>query len=197
MAKSLNFVPKNAKFHKSSYLFKIKGYSIWELVLLQSEVYVFWIFRSLPTYLGFIPRYLICKIFFKSLESFCFIQPNVFISHSFRIECGKNFVVTSNTYINAVGGLIIGDNVLIGPGVVISSGEHQYQNKKIPVKLQEIKLKTITIEDDVWIGANAVIMPGITLKKGTAVGAGAIVTKSTEPYSVMVGVPAKRIKFRS
>jgi len=176
---------------------KAKVYTVWELILLELESYIFWMFRSIPSFLGFIPRYLLCRLFFKRLKSFCVIQPNVFISHSFRIKCGKNFVVNSNTYINAVGGLIIGDNVLVGLNVVISSGEHQYQDKKIPVTLQKIINKKIIIKDDVWIGANAVIMPGVTLETGTVVGAGAVVTKSTEPYSVVVGVPAKRIKSRS
>lgn len=175
---------------------KIKVYSLKELILLELEAYITWIFRSWPSFLGFIPRFLVCKLFFKKLDSFCVIQPNVYIVHGFRIVCGKNFVVNSNTYINAVGGLEIGNNVLLGPNVVISSGEHQFKDKQIPITLQKIVCKKIIIENDVWIGANAVIMPGIKLAEGTVVGAGSIVTKSTEPYSVVVGVPAKKIKSR-
>lgn len=175
---------------------KVSVYSFRELVLLELESYLSWIFRQWPSFLGFIPRFLISKIFFKKLGSFCVIQPNVYIVHGFRIKCGSNFAVNSNTYINAVGGLEIGDNVLLGPNVVISSGEHQYTDKKIPVTLQKIIHKKIKIEDGVWIGANAVIMPGVTLAEGTVVGAGAVVTKSTEPYIIVGGVPAKKIKNR-
>ncbi len=120
----------------------------------------------------------------------------MFINHCFRLSVGRNFVVNSNTYINAVGGITIGDNVLLGVNVVISSGVHNYSDRSTPVTLQPITPKQIIIEDDVWIGANVVIMPGITLRKGTVVGAGAVVTHSTDPYSVMAGVPARKIKER-
>jgi acetyltransferase-like isoleucine patch superfamily enzyme len=54
----------------------------------------------------------------------------------------------------------------------------------------------VVIEDDVWIGAGAKILDGVTLRKGSVIGAGAVVTKSTESYGVYAGVPAKLIKFR-
>ncbi|MBU3935475.1 acyltransferase [Patescibacteria group bacterium] len=175
---------------------KAKVYFLWELILLELEAYFVWPFRGLPSFLGFLTRFLVYKIFFKRLDSFCVIQPNVFFVHCFRIECGKNFAVNSNTYINAVGGVEIGDDVLIGANVVISSGEHQYKDAKTPVTLQKIVPKKITIGNGVWIGANVVVMPGVTLAEGTVVGAGAVVTKSTEPFCVVVGVPAKKIKSR-
>jgi len=58
------------------------------------------------------------------------------------------------------------------------------------------KGKAVTIGNDVWIGHNAIIMPGVTIGNGAVIGAGAIVTKDAEPYSVVAGVPAKRIKMR-
>lgn len=176
---------------------KAKVYTFKELLMLEIEAYITWIFRGLPSFLGFIPRFLSYKLLTKSLSSFCVIQPNVFITHCFRLSVGRNFVVNSNTYINAVGSITIGDNVLIGVNVVISSGVHNYSDRNVPVTLQPITPKEIIIEDDVWIGANAVIMPGVTLRKGTVVGAGAVVTHSTEPYSVVAGVPARKIKDRT
>lgn len=175
---------------------KARVYSIWELILLESEAYLTWPFRGLPSFLGFITRFLVYKLFFKRLDSFCVIQPNVFVVHCFRVECGRNLAVNSNTYINAVGGVEIGNDVLIGANVVVSSGEHQYKDPKKPVTLQKIMPKKITIGNGVWIGANVVIMPGVTLAEGTVVGAGAVVTKSTEPFSVVAGVPARKIRER-
>jgi maltose O-acetyltransferase len=175
---------------------KLKEYSFKKLFLLEIEAYLAWPFRQLPSLLGYIPRFLIYKLLFKRLDSFCFIQPNVYFSHCFNISCGKNFVVNSNSYFHAFGGIEIGDYVLIGPNVVISSGRHEYSNLKEPVMIQPISPAKIVIEDEVWIGANAVIMPGVTLGKGTVVGAGSVVTKSTEPFSIIVGVPAKKIKDR-
>jgi len=58
------------------------------------------------------------------------------------------------------------------------------------------KEKGVTVGNDVWIGHNAVIMPGVAIGNGAVIGAGAVVTKNVEPYSIVVGVPAKRIKMR-
>ena len=179
------------------FLHKISGYDISSLLLLELEAYLTWPFRSLPSFLGYVPRYLIYKLLFKKLDSFCFIQPNVFFSHCYNIRCGKNFVVNSNTYFHGIGGIDIGDYVLVGPNVVISSGMHEYTKSREPVALQNIVPRKIIIEDGVWIGANVVVMPGIRISKGTIVGAGSVVTKSTEPYSVVAGVPAKQIKLRA
>lgn len=177
-------------------MIKSRKYSFIELLRLEWEALLGWASRWLGGFPGFILRFLINKLLFRKIGFMCYIQPNVFIVHSERIVCGYNFCVNSNSYINGVGGIEIGNNVLLGSGVVISSGEHQYNDSLDPVVLQKIIPKKIIIGNGVWIGANAVIMPGVTLAEGTVVGAGAIVTKSTEPFSVMVGVPARKIKKR-
>lgn len=175
---------------------KTKDYSLKELALLELEAYLSWPFRSLPSFFGYIPRYVVYKLLFKHLDSFCFIQPNVYFSHCFNISCGRNFIVNSNAYFHGLGGIEIGDYVLIGPNVVISSGKHEYKQNTGPVMLQHITPKKIIIGNGVWIGANAVIMPGVHLAEGTVVGAGAVVTKSTKPFTVVAGVPAKVVKHR-
>jgi maltose O-acetyltransferase len=177
------------------FLEKLKNYNWKELFFLELEAYLSWPFRSLPSFLGYITRFLVYKLLFKELKSFCFIQPNVFFSHCHNIRCGKNFIVNSHSYFHGLGGIEIGDYVLIGPNVVVSSGRHEILGRKY-VMLQNITPQKIVIGDGVWIGANAVIMPGVTLAKGTVVGAGAVVTKSTQAFSVVVGVPAKRMKTR-
>jgi len=178
------------------FLGKTVDYSIGELLQLEIESYLGWIVRGLPSFLGYFPRYLVYKLLFKKLDSFCFIQPNVFFSHTFRITCGKGLIVNSNTYFHALGGIEIGDNVLIGPNVVISSGEHGYKEGRKPVMWQKITPKKIIIERGVWLGANVVVMPGVIIAEGTIVGAGAIVTKSTKPFTIVAGVPAKKIGDR-
>ncbi|MBU0487213.1 MAG: acyltransferase [Bacteroidetes bacterium] len=97
---------------------------------------------------------------------------------------------------NAIGGITIGDFVLLGSNVTVSSGQHDIEGAEPPVFARATIPKPIVIEDDVWIGAGAVIMPGITIAKGTVIGANSVVTKSTEPYSVVVGAPAKKVRSR-
>ena len=95
----------------------------------------------------------------------------------------------------AGGGIYIGNNVLIAPNVVIRAADHGIKASTL-IRDQPHRPGVICIEDDVWIGSNAVITSNVTLRKGTVVGAGAVVTKSTEPYSIVGGVPARKISQR-
>ncbi|WP_140287112.1 acyltransferase, partial [Vibrio parahaemolyticus] len=90
-------------------------------------------------------------------------------------------------------GVIIGDNVLIGPNVIIYSQNHKYKNKKLIIREQGYEKAPVYIEDDSWIAASCIILPGVKIAQGSVVAAGSVVTKSTEPYSVYAGVPAKKI----
>lgn len=111
-----------------------------------------------------------------------------------RIEDGSE--VNNFTFINGDGSVKIGRNVLIGPHVTIVSANHGFNNPGMPIKQQESILKEVVIEDDVWIGASAVILPGVHIGKGSIVGAGAVVTKHCAPGSILFGVPAQCHGFR-
>ncbi len=176
---------------------KLNAYSLKDILVSEIESDIYFFVKYLPGSVGYILRYLYLKIFSHSIKGMAFVQPGVIFIFTKNISIGNNFACNSNTYINGIGAVSIGDNVLIGPNVVISSGEHQIENNKVAVLFQPILRKPIIIEDNVWIAANVVVMPGVTISKGTVVGAGSIVTKSTERYSVVVGVPARKIKDRS
>ena len=115
-----------------------------------------------------------------------------------HIEMGSNVDCNSNVMINAdCGGSIkIGSNVLIGPNVVLRASDHVFTKRDTPIRQQGHEIGEIIIEDDVWIAANAVILPNVTVKKGAIVGAGAVVTKDVETYTIVGGVPAKPIGMR-
>lgn len=136
---------------------------------------------------------------------------NVKIASGVLIHCGhkcmsemkKNVYIGDNSYIgpNSVlfgeGEIEIGRNCEIAPGVVITSREHTYSKIDVPIREQRSEFNKVLLEDDVWIGCNASILPGVSIGKGSIVGAGAVVTKNIAPYSVAVGVPAKVIKKRN
>lgn len=123
--------------------------------------------------------------------------------HSKKITIGRNSAV--HAFGTLIGEVSIGDNVMIAKNVFISSGKHHYTiQPELPIKLQDgiyakthgIYSKEVIIEDDVWIGANCVIMSGISIGKGSIIGANSVVTADVPPYSVVAGSPAKKIKNR-
>ena len=113
-----------------------------------------------------------------------------------KIKIGSDCSVNPYTTLFANGDLIIGDWVRIATHVVINPGNHLYDDIDTPIDLQPSTYKGVTIEDDVWIGAGVIILQGCTIGKGSVIGAGTVVTKSVEPYSVVVGVPGRVIKKR-
>lgn len=97
---------------------------------------------------------------------------------------------------NSKGLIKIGNNVRIAPNVMMISANHVFENPDIPIREQGMEVKPITIEDDVWVAGRVNIIAGVTIGKGSVIGAGSVVTKDIPPYSVAVGVPAKVIKER-
>ena len=113
---------------------------------------------------------------------------------------------------NAVGDVMIGDhtriglhNTIIGPveigshvnlaqGITVTALNHNFDDTEKRIDEQGVITNPVTIEDDVWIGANAVILPGVTIGNHCVVAAGAVVTKDVPPHSLVAGVPAKVIK---
>jgi len=128
---------------------------------------------------------------------------NIRIMEHVWIDCPKNLTIGENcrinrgVYIQAFGGVDIGSNVGIGPGALIYSLNHNFRKKDQLYMDQRYTPDRVVIEDDVWIAAHAKILPGVTIRKGTIVAAGAVVTKDTEEYSIMAGVPAKVIGYRA
>jgi galactoside O-acetyltransferase len=112
------------------------------------------------------------------------------------IVIGDNMSMNTNVQIGASSGQItIGSNVLIGPNVVLRAADHGIA-MGAPIRFQPHVGGVIVVEDDVWIGANAVILRDVTLGQGCVVAAGAVVTKNVEPYAVVGGVPARKISSR-
>jgi galactoside O-acetyltransferase len=112
-----------------------------------------------------------------------------------KIIIGKRVSINSNVILGAAndGEINIGNDVLIGPNVVIRASNHIYELKSIPINKQGHTGGKIIIEDDVWIGANVVILPNVSVGKGAVIGAGAVVNRDIPTYAMAGGVPAKVI----
>ncbi len=118
-----------------------------------------------------------------------YIHENVFIRSNVKIQIGENTTINRNTSI--LDNVVIGKDCSIAPNCVIVGSNHIFNNPLITIKSQGSELKGIIIEDDVWVAANVTIVDGVRIGKGSVIAAGATVTKSVEPYSIMGGVPAK------
>jgi len=114
------------------------------------------------------------------------------------IDIGDNVKCNFNVMINAdCGGRIrIGNNVLLGPGVMMRASNHAYGDNTIPIIEQGHSAGVIVIEDNVWIGANVVVLPGVTIASGSIIAAGSLVNKSVPANMIYGGIPAAFIKTR-
>lgn len=122
------------------------------------------------------------------------VQENVYVSGPGRVKIGSNCQINENVFIQ---GAIIGNNVMIAANTSLIANMHKHDRTDIPMNMQgKIVDNKVIVEDDVWIGRNAVVMPGVRIGTGSIVAAGAVVTKDVPPYSIVGGVPAKVIKKR-
>lgn len=142
-----------------------------------------------------------CQLFGKGLS----IGDHVLIKDNCRIvsygeagvKIGSNCYIGSYTTIGVEGGAVeIGDHFMCGSNCKVIAANHTAQDYTKPMTVQPMGLGQVKIADDVWLGANVIILPNVNIGRGAIVAAGAVVTKNVEPFSVVGGVPAKPIKYR-
>lgn len=129
---------------------------------------------------------------------------NVYIGHQTILKgyYKNEMVIDDNTWIgqgcffHSAGGLRIGQNVGIGPHVKIITSRHEEEGIDVPILFSRIEMGQVLIDDDCDLGVGSIVLPGVTIGRGSQVGAGAVVTKDVEPYSIVIGVPARVIKKR-
>lgn len=121
-----------------------------------------------------------------------FVMKRVYIMTPQQLKIGEYSHINRGCVLDARGSITIGNNVSISHNVSIISGSHDYRSKNFRGRFLPIK-----IDDYVWIGNNAIIQQNINIGKGAVICAGAVVTKDVEPFSVVAGVPAKKIKERN
>lgn len=112
------------------------------------------------------------------------------------LKVGNNSSIGPYSYIGCSGYIEIGENVMMSPRVSIYSENHNFSETDRPMIEQGVTRSFVIIEDDCWIAANAVILAGVTVGKGSVIAAGSIVTKDVPPYSIVGGNPARIIKSR-
>jgi len=131
------------------------------------------------------------------------LQGDVWLSRGCYVVAGQaEVVVGPRSYVGprclmyGHAGIRVGRDVLLANDVQLICGNHTFARRDIPIRAQPPEGKPIVIEDDVWLGASVIVLGGVTVGRGSVVGAGSVVTRSLPPYSIARGVPAKVVGVR-
>ena len=173
-----------------------REHSLRQMATLFMEQYVGLLLRWLPGFEGIAIRSGFYRLLFARLDGFAFIYSGAYLDHSYNIHAGRSLSINTGAFISARAPLRFGHGVLVGPNVVIITSNHRYDMPDRPISEQGHQLAEIHIGDDCWIGANAVILAGVNVAEGTIVSAGSVVTRDTQPYTIVAGAPAERIGER-
>jgi acetyltransferase-like isoleucine patch superfamily enzyme len=155
---------------------------------------------------------------FKHLGAGVVIEPGVLVFHPENIELGDGVYVGHYTilkgyhnnrmvigpgtwigqqcFLHGAGGIVIGANVGIGPGVKVLTSFHGEDGRTVPIVHSRIETAAVEILSDSDIGVGAILLPGVTIGRGAQIGAGAIVSRSVPDYAVAAGVPARVLRYR-
>jgi len=156
--------------------------------------------------------FLLFGLVFKRLHVSDYVSPLAYINKRHRLELGGDCLIQRFSTIWGVvkighsvqigpgvciyGRVEIGDDCMLAPNAVLAAGGHGMATRKVPMMRQGAEMKGIKIGRDVWIGANAVVMDGVTVGEGAIIGALSVVTHDVEPYAIMAGNPARKIRER-
>jgi maltose O-acetyltransferase len=141
-------------------------------------------------------RRAVCRPIFKSMGRNVTIERGAYFGWGNELSIGDDSGLGVNCL--CVGPITIGRDVMMGPDVIVLTVNHETSDVTRPMRGQGSRPnRPVVIEDDVWIGTRAIILPGVTVHRGAIVGAGAVVTKDVPPFAVVGGNPARVIKYRN
>lgn len=146
------------------------------------------------TAIGVMLRRLVVSGIFKHTGRRINLAAGVRFGRGSRLSIGNDSGIGENSRIVCMNDVTIGDNVMIGPEVMILTGGHDYMDASIRLIDQRIVTAPVLIGNDVWIGARALILPGVTIGDRSIIGAGSVVTKDVPPHTLVAGNPAKPVK---
>lgn len=155
------------------------------------------VLMHLPGRVGFELRRLIIPKYFASCGLEVHILNNVRYRGINNLVVGNNVRIGDDVFIQASGGVTLEDDVMLGPGVKIWSINHRYDSLERPIWAQGYICDPVVIGKGCWLGANAIVLPGVNLPEGCVVSAGSVVNKKQyPPFSIIAGNPARVIGTR-
>ncbi|MFB4351386.1 acyltransferase [Microbacterium sp. CR_7] len=112
------------------------------------------------------------------------------------LRVGDRSSFATGCFIGCSGSIVIGDDVMLGPGVRVYSENHVFADPEAPIKSQGVERGEVVIGDDCWIGSGVTITSGVTIGRGVVIGSGSVVTRDIPDFSIAAGSPAKVIRSR-
>ena len=165
-------------------------------LLPKNLVSIFWTTLDLlPGIIGVGLRYVFALRLVKSLGKNVFIGRCVEITGWNNLSIKNNVSIHKDCYINAKGGLYIGNDVSIAHSTSILTFEHTWDDKSLPIRSNPLKFSKVSIEDNVWIGCGCRILSGVTIETFSVIAAGAVVNNNVKSGTLNGGVPAKILKY--
>ena len=131
------------------------------------------------------------KVFGAKIGKGVVIKPNVNIKYPWKLIVGDHVWIGENVWIDNLDTITIGNNCCLSQGVLLLCGNHDYTSSSF-----DLMVKPIVLEDGAWIGAKAIVCPGVTVGTHAVLSVGSVATKNLEPYGIYSGNPASRIKER-
>lgn len=160
-------------------------------------LFLYGLVKYLPIPFGDKLRNMIVKPYFDGMDDNVWIGEGATIQYPCNIKIGDNVSLNEWVFISGYDKIEIQDNVSIGHRTSILTTDHVFGNKNRLIRKQGVRNAKVKICNDVYIGCNVTILTGVTIEKGAIIGAGSVVTKDVAEYSIVGGVPAKKISNRN
>ena len=120
------------------------------------------------------------------------VKPNVNIKYPWKLTLGNYVWIGERVWIDNLDNVTIGNHVCISQGAMIICGSHNYKQKSF-----DLITKEVTLNDGVWIGAKSIILPGVVAESHAILGAGSVISKNLESFTVYKGNPAEKVGSRT
>jgi maltose O-acetyltransferase len=178
---------------RSTLLAEFRRYAkgLWTRTVLEIRLWRMHVLKLIPGQLGYLARNMLLP--YRRGKKVT-VWDHVHIENPERLEMGDHVSINRYSILHAGGGIAMGNHVLVGPRVTIYSQNHRFDTPGITIDKQGYDFRPVNIGSNVWLSANVIVLPGVTIGDNTVVGAGSVVTQDIEGGWLALGNPARPVR---